>query len=143
MTNKATLLWTNPKVLRWARERLNLTPEDVEREAEKLKRRFYEPVSADDVIAWEEGRSEPTLAQLETLAEIYVCPVGYFFLESPPEVSVSLSFRGLSDEKRKDVLSSLTLRSLVVSILNTTINMYGFGYLILPVCSMSLPTLLN
>mgnify|MGYP000625096433 CR=1 FL=1 len=75
----------NPNVLRWARERLRLSPEDVEKEAKRLRRRQFAPVSARNIRDWERGRGEPSLAQMETLAEVYVCPIGYFFLDRPPE----------------------------------------------------------
>lgn len=103
--------WVNPEVLRWARERLRLKPEEVEAEARKLKRRYYEPLTAEQLRAWERGEGEPSMGQLETLAEIYVCPVGYFFLDAVPMVSKPLSFRGLRDEKVEN-LSAQTLRSL-------------------------------
>jgi Zn-dependent peptidase ImmA (M78 family) len=102
--------WTNPDVLRWARERLNLAPQDVEQEARKLARHHYAPVSAEDLAAWEAGRTEPELAELETLAEIYACPVGYFFLESPPDEPLPVSFRGLA--KPREQLQSLSQRTL-------------------------------
>ena len=102
--------WTNANVLRWARERLNLTPQHVEQEAKKLVRRHYAPFSAEDLAAWEAGRTEPELAQLETLAEICACPVGYFFLESQPVERLPLSFRGLA--KPRQQLQSLTQRTL-------------------------------
>lgn len=103
--------WAKPELLRWARERLGLTPEEVEVEARRLKRRYYEPVSAEDIRAWEGGQGQPTMAQLETLGEIYVCPVGYFFMDTVPEVARPLSFRGLVEDK-VERLSSLSRRSL-------------------------------
>ena len=102
--------WTNPDVLRWARERLNLTVEQVVEESKKLAKRHFAAISEQDLTAWEEGVSEPELAQLETLAEIYACPVGYFFLESPPDEPLPVSFRGLT--KPPEQLQSLSQRSL-------------------------------
>jgi len=103
--------WANPSILKWARERLNLTPEQVEAEAHKLRRRYYAPVSAQELVEWEEGRGQPELEHLETLSEIYLCPVGYFFLDRPPQEPLPLSFRGLAEEKAK-CLSSTTHRTL-------------------------------
>lgn len=103
--------WINPKVLRWARERLRMSHKEVEEEAEKLAKQFYEPVTVKELKDWEAGVGEPTLAHLETLAEIYICPVGYFFMETEPEVKLPLSFRGLSEEK-ENTISSVTLRTL-------------------------------
>jgi len=102
--------WTNPDVLRWARERLNLTVEQVVEESKKLRKRHFAAISEQDLTAWEEGVSEPELAQLETLSEIYACPVGYFFLESRPDELLPVSFRGLT--KPPEQLQSLSQRSL-------------------------------
>jgi transcriptional regulator with XRE-family HTH domain len=76
--------WTNPDVLRWARERLNLTQRQVTEQSKKLARGHFAVVSQEELENWEAGRAEPELAQLETLAEIYACPVGYFFLHERP-----------------------------------------------------------
>ena len=102
--------WTNRDVLRWARERLNLSVEQVAAESHKLAKRHFAAVSKQELIAWETGTAEPELAHLETLAEIYVCPVGYFFLESRPEEPLLMSFRGLG--KPREQLQSLSQRSL-------------------------------
>ncbi len=103
--------WVNPSILKWARERLNLTPEQVEAEALDLSRRHYAPVSAQDLVRWERGLNEPELEHLETLSEIYQCPVGYFFLERTPTEWLPLSFRGLIREKANS-LSPTTHRTL-------------------------------
>lgn len=82
--------WANPALLRWARVQIGLTPEDVKARAK---------IPAERVAAWEGGKEAPTLADLEVLADLYVCPVGYFFLDSPPDVRLPLDFRGLAPEK--------------------------------------------
>lgn len=102
--------WTNRDVLRWARERLNLAVEQVVDAAKKLAKRHFATVSEQDLTAWEAGEAEPELAHLETLAEIYACPLGYFFLESRPEERLPVSFRGLA--KRREQLESLSQRTL-------------------------------
>ena len=66
---------------------------------------------AQELAKWEEGSSQPELEHLETLSEIYQCPVGYFFMEQPPQESLPLSFRGLAQEKRA-TLSPETRRTL-------------------------------
>jgi len=91
----ATRTWINPAVLRWARERLGLTPQAVEERARHLQRSYYTPVTAEQVARWERGTEEPDLEHLETLSEIYLCPVGWFFLDRPPKEQMALSFRGL------------------------------------------------
>ncbi len=60
--------------LRKARDVLQLTPEEV---AEELN------VGAHDVDGWERGDSEPSLTQLERLAELYGREIDYFLAETP------------------------------------------------------------
>lgn len=108
---EATISWARPHVLRAVRERLNLTPEDVEKEARKLARRGYDPVSAEQIRAWEAGKETPTFEQLATLAEVYICPLGYFFFDELPPEELPLSFRGLKRTKQAS-LTPLTNRSL-------------------------------
>ena len=102
--------WVNPNVLLWARNRLNLTREQVAEESKKLVRRFYAPIAARQLAAWEQRESEPDLKELETLAEIYVCPVGYFFLDQTPRERLAMTFRGLAKDRQS--LSPLTHRTL-------------------------------
>ncbi|MDO8691184.1 MAG: ImmA/IrrE family metallo-endopeptidase [Dehalococcoidia bacterium] len=56
-------------------------------------------ITAGQVEAWESCQAAPELADLEVLAELYLCPVGYFFLDDPPPEEVPLDFRGLAPEK--------------------------------------------
>lgn len=68
----------NPAVLRWARVRAGLSPEDV---ADRMPNK-----SAEDIQAWEGGEAAPTFVQLETLAsKIYKRPVALFFYPEPPD----------------------------------------------------------
>jgi len=60
-----------PALLRWARERAGLQPE-------QLAHRF--PRLAD----WEREATRPTLKQLEQFAKVTHTPVGYLFLPEPP-----------------------------------------------------------
>lgn len=91
--------WINPLVLRWARERIGLSPEDVETQSKKLGN-YYVAVKSHQLSQWESGSLQPELEHLEALAEVYVCPVGYFFLREVPQETIPLSFRGLSQEKQ-------------------------------------------
>ena len=79
-----------PTVLRWARESIGMSVEDV---ALKLKR------SPEEIRAWESGVSSPTYTQLENLAyKILKRPLAIFFLPAPPdEVSPAREFRTLPD----------------------------------------------
>jgi Zn-dependent peptidase ImmA (M78 family) len=98
--------WGNPEVLKWARKRLNLTREKVIEEARKLSRHHYAGVTVRQLAEWEAGESKPELEHLETLAEIYHCPVGYFFLDKAPDEPLPLSFRGLAREKVEKLAST-------------------------------------
>ncbi|MBM4307668.1 MAG: helix-turn-helix transcriptional regulator, partial [Deltaproteobacteria bacterium] len=102
--------WVNPDVLSWARKRLNLTIDQVAEESKKLAGQFYATTSPQQLTEWEEGKSQPDLEHLETLSEIYVCPVGYFFLDQTPLEESPMSFRGLS--KDQELIGSASKRSL-------------------------------
>jgi Zn-dependent peptidase ImmA (M78 family) len=82
--------WANPEILRWARARMGLSPKQVESLA---------GIAAERITEWEHAREAPALSDLQNLAEIYDCPVGYFFLDAPPEEKQTLDFRGLTAEK--------------------------------------------
>lgn len=72
-------------VLRWALERSGRAAA-VERKFPKLSE-------------WLEGRSQPTLRQLEDLARATATPLGYFFLPKPPEERLPIPFfRTLGDQ---------------------------------------------
>lgn len=83
-----------------------LTPQAVE----KLSTHKGYEVTATDLTAWEEAREEPSLEDLETLADFYSCPVGYFFLPKAPEERLPLDFRGLASEKSLTYESNMRLR---------------------------------
>lgn len=103
--------WVRPEVLRALRERAGYTHEDVEQQARTLKRAHYAIVTKQDLENWERGLNEPDLEHLETLSEIFGCPVGYFFLHELPAPSFPLSYRGLAPAK-EGRLSPLTQRTL-------------------------------
>lgn len=66
-----------PRLLRWARERANLSTEALERRFPKLE-------------AWERGELNPTLKQLERFAKATATPVGFLFLTEPPVEQVPI-----------------------------------------------------
>lgn len=66
-------------VLRWAVERARLAPAQI---AKKLP----------NIREWEEGTSQPTLHQLENLARVTRTPLGYLFLDSPPEERLPIPY---------------------------------------------------
>ena len=61
-----------PELLRWARERAGLS-------LERLKKPFPK------IDLWERGEAHPTLKQLERLARMLRVPLGFLFLDSPPD----------------------------------------------------------
>jgi RNA polymerase sigma factor (sigma-70 family) len=76
--------WVNPKILRQSCVQSGLQPEQVEEESRRLSRSQYVRVTGKELAEWEGGASSPELAQLETLSEIYGCPVGQFFMDEVP-----------------------------------------------------------
>ena len=64
----------NPEMLRWARERAEISVDD-------LVHRFPK------YIEWERGEVKPTLNQLEKFSNTTHAPLGYFFYSTPPEYS--------------------------------------------------------
>ncbi len=84
--------WATPEMLKWAREQVGLSIDQAAN--------FVQELSPERLLAWESGKESPTLQDLETLGELYDCPVGYFFLElPPPQTPPRLDFRGMSLEK--------------------------------------------
>ena len=82
----------NPDVLRWARESLQLSQEEVARRMKK---------TVSDIDAWERGDDAPTYIQLESLAyDIYKRPLAlFFFPDIPEEEDVRQSFRTLPEQE--------------------------------------------
>lgn len=88
-------------MLRWEREQMGLAVSEV---ASKLG------IPPTQVHAWEDGEAMPSLADLRHLAEQYLCPVGHFFLDTPPLEAGQLDFRGLDESKTLTYDSHKTLR---------------------------------
>jgi len=61
-----------PELLRWARERARLGMAELEHRFPRLD-------------GWESGAVEPTLKQLEAYAKATHTPIGYLFLDEPPD----------------------------------------------------------
>lgn len=76
-----------PKVLKWARESARMS---LETAASKIS------VSSDKLTEWEDGISQPTIKQAETLAKAYRRPFALFFLPNVPH-----DFLSLQDFRRK------------------------------------------
>lgn len=90
---------TNPRILSWARESVNV---DVERAASKAL------VSVEDVREFEIGSKAPTLAQLRKLADLYRQPIATFFLRNvPASVERPTDFRLNRGPLNRDTLLSI------------------------------------
>ncbi len=103
MTTKAELpeRWATPQLIEWARQEIGLSPDEAAKRAK---------VSVNQLRAWEAGTELPTLDDLQILAEMYDCPVGYFFLKSPPQQEPPrFDFRGIA----RDKVSTLTYQTRV------------------------------
>ena len=88
-----SIIYSNPQVLKWAREQSGLKSEEV---ARKLKRK---KITAQTIIKWEIGTAFPSYSQLESLAyKIYKRPLAVFFFPVPPDESdIKQSFRTLPE----------------------------------------------
>ena len=77
-----------PKILRWACNRAG---------PDKILPRFK---MYND---WVEGSSRPTLKQLEKYANVTHTPIGYFYLDEPPEIEIPIpDFRTIGNLSMKD-----------------------------------------
>lgn len=84
--------WITHKMLTWARQQVGLSLD----QAAKLRK----GLSEEKIRFWESGEESASLHDLQVLGELYDCPVGYFFLPSPPQQEPSpLDFRGISPDK--------------------------------------------
>jgi len=82
-------------MLRWARERADLTPEQLVKRFPKLG-------------LWERGDSVPTFKQLENFAKATHTPIGYLFLTEPPVEQIPIpDFRTM--DRRQLARPSLNL----------------------------------
>lgn len=73
-------------ILRWALDRSGMTLDRLEQKLPKVRQ-------------WAAGKGQPTLRQLERLAKLTVTPLGFFFLEEPPEERLPVPyFRTAGDE---------------------------------------------
>ena len=91
MSSRRQQITLEPKVLRWARERVGLTPEDL---AKKI------PVSPERVTEWEQT-GEISIAQIDKLAATTYTPLGYLYLTEPPDERMPIrDFRTRSSDAR-------------------------------------------
>lgn len=87
MTEATRVKLNNPKILKWAREELETTIEEVARRFNK---------TSEIIEAWESGDEALTFSQLTDLANYYKRPIAAFFLPSiPPKASKPHDYRTL------------------------------------------------
>ena len=80
MTSRRLQITLEPSVLRWARKRVNLSPEEL---AKGLK------VKPDRVTEWEQS-GKISIAQADRLAASTYTPLGYLYLGEPPDDSLPI-----------------------------------------------------
>lgn len=78
-----------PELIKWARERSGLAKDVIVSKFPKF-------------LAWENGELSPTMNQLQSLAAKTQTPLGYFFLQNPPEYLLPIpDFRTVGDNELK------------------------------------------
>ncbi len=90
-----------PKLLHWAQQRIGLDPIALLNRFPKLQ-------------DWEQGKSQPTLKQLEAFAKATHVPLGVFFLLEPPQEHLPIpDFRTMDsarlDQPSPDLLETIYL----------------------------------
>ncbi len=76
-------------VLRWALDRSLRSADDLQKKLPNIHQ-------------WIDGKTQPTLRQLETLAKATFTPLGFFFLDEPPQDRLPVPhYRTLEDEGLK------------------------------------------
>lgn len=71
----------NGELIRWARERAAMPPDEL---AKKIGQK------PERLIEWESGKEQPTFKQAVRLASITHVPFGYLFLSTPPKEALPL-----------------------------------------------------
>ena len=85
-----TLVPVTPSVLRWARQSVDVSPEEAAARA---------GVAVERLLSWEDGSAEPTLAKLRALAAMYQRPLSVFLLPEPPrDFATPRDFRRLPEQ---------------------------------------------
>lgn len=86
----------NPDILKWAREYINYSIEDI---ADKLKK------DVKTIENWENGKESPTYIQLEYLAyNVYKKPIALFFFPNKPKLDyIEKSFRTIAEYEIKQL----------------------------------------
>jgi len=99
MPKKSLEVHIEPKILKWARESIGLSPEEVSKRL---------GLSVETINKWELWQKHPTLKTLENLANIYKRPLAFFLATPPKELPLLNDFRYFPTEEK------LTLSSILV-----------------------------
>ncbi len=88
-----------PSVMRWAREQARLSLDDA---SSKIKR------PPEEIVAWEEGSSRPSIAQARRASQVYRRPLAVFYLPEPPEDFETLrDYRSLPETESRELSPEL------------------------------------
>lgn len=88
MGNRRLQITLQPEVLRWARERIDFSPEELARKMQ---------VKPDRVLEWEDS-GQISVAQVDGLAAATHTPAGFLYMSEPPEEVLPIAdFRTLGD----------------------------------------------
>ncbi len=103
MSRNNEIVPIEPKILEWARTRINMSISEVAKKLDK---------DIDTITNWEKGTELPSLAQLEKLAyTVYKVPLVVFFLPEPPEEpSINRQFRTIPEQETTLLPSALMLK---------------------------------
>ena len=85
-----TLSGVNGEIIRWARERYNMSPDEAARAI---------GVDLSRYMNWEAGTEHPTYAKLKKISDVFHRPSAVFFFPEPPQLpSIKGDLRTLPDE---------------------------------------------
>jgi len=85
----------NGKMITWGRNRSDVTPDAL---AKKL-----DDIPTERLLQWEQGEDKPTLAQAQKMANTLHIPLGYLYLDTPPqELTATPDLRTVRNESRAD-----------------------------------------
>lgn len=85
----------NGKMITWGRNRSDVTPDAL---AKKL-----DDIPTERLLQWEQGEDKPTLAQAQKIANTLHIPLGYLYLDTPPqELTDTPDLRTVRNESRAD-----------------------------------------
>jgi Zn-dependent peptidase ImmA (M78 family) len=92
----------SPAVLTWARKSMGYSQEEAAHKGSLKEHQIRE---------WEDGKGNPTYAQLETLAyNVYKRPLALFFRSTPPqEASIQQDFRNITNAEAEHLSTEMRL----------------------------------